>query len=108
MRPTSMVDNIDNRFGEGVSVDAGQEDDRSFPYRKLVGMLLHLSPQTRPDVTFTVNILRCFVGSPLLVRWSAVKHVLRDMAGTTNHEIMIEDGRGEENGQSRSILELSG
>ena len=55
----------------------------TFPYQKLIGMLLYLSVGTRPDIAYPVNYLSRFVTCYDKSHWSAVKRVLRYLKGTS-------------------------
>lgn len=53
-------------------------------YRSIVGSLRYLV-HTRPDITFAVGYVSRFMESPTTEHWSAVKHILRYIAGTLNY-----------------------
>lgn len=90
--------NIDNLFEAIISGEAGQEVGHVFPYEELLGSLHYKSTHTRADITFEANVLSRFKESNLQVHWSTAKNVLRYLAGTRDHGIMIEDVQGEVNG----------
>jgi hypothetical protein len=48
----------------------------STPYRELMGCLLYISRQTRPDVLYPVNLLCQFLANPYVKHWNAAKRVL--------------------------------
>ncbi|KAI7944946.1 hypothetical protein MJO28_010641 [Puccinia striiformis f. sp. tritici] len=52
-------------------------------FQKAVGMLNYLALHTRPDITFAVNLLAQFTSNPNESHWSAVKHMLRYLRGTS-------------------------
>lgn len=52
--------------------------------QKAVGMLIHLSINTRLDITFTVNILSRYANSPTEAHWNVAKHLLRYLEGTSS------------------------
>ena len=59
---------------------ARQEGDEQIDtsiYRSLIGSLLYLGKQTRPDILNTVNILSRFQEPPGRDHWNAGKHLLR-------------------------------
>ena len=52
------------------------------PYRALVGSLLYIATQTRPDILFaTINVAR-YCEHPGPKHWGAAKRILRYLAGT--------------------------
>ena len=51
-------------------------------YRSLVGSLLFIGKQTRPDILHVVNQLSRFLDKPDESHWKATKHVLRCLKGT--------------------------
>ncbi len=53
-------------------------------YRSLVGYLLLIGKQTRPDILHIVNQLSRFLDKPDESHWKAAKHVLRYLKGTTD------------------------
>ena len=63
-----------------LKLQAGVENaERCDPhlYRSLVGSLLFLAKQTRPDIMWIVNVLSRFMNSPTSAHWAAGKRVLR-------------------------------
>ena len=53
-------------------------------YRSLVGSLLYIGKQTRPDILNVVNQLSRVFEKPNTTHWQAAKHVLRYLKGTIN------------------------
>lgn len=58
--------------------------DKKFPFRELLGMLMHLAVCTRPDIAFAVNHLSQFNNCYDETHWKAAKRVLRYLKGTSN------------------------
>lgn len=56
---------------------------QNIPYQEAIGCLMYLSQCTRPDICFAVNKLSRFNANPGPRHWSAVKHLLRYLRGTT-------------------------
>lgn len=71
-----------------LSLNSGDRLANPTEYRQVVGSLQYLS-LTRPDVAFAVNRLSQFMHQPTELHWQAVKRVLRYLAGTTTHGILI-------------------
>lgn len=53
-------------------------------YRSLVGGLMYLTTK-RPDLTYSVSMLTCFMESPRGAHWEEGKGLLRYVKGTQNH-----------------------
>ena len=60
----------------------GDEEVDQRIYRSLVGSLLYLAKQTRPDILFTVNILSRHMNAPTNQHWMCGKRVLRYLQGS--------------------------
>ena len=60
----------------------GDEDVDQRIYRSLVGSLLYLAKQTRPDIMFTVNILSRHMNAPTNQHWLCGKLLLRYFQGS--------------------------
>ncbi|XP_056697613.1 secreted RxLR effector protein 161-like [Spinacia oleracea] len=52
------------------------------PYLSAIGALMYLASHTRPDISFTVNLLARFSSCPTQRHWNGIKHVLRYLQGT--------------------------
>ncbi|KAF5454358.1 hypothetical protein F2P56_024030 [Juglans regia] len=57
-------------------------------YRKLVGKLLYLT-NTRPDLSYSVNLLSQFMGNPRILNYDAVIKVLKYIKGTLGQGIFL-------------------
>ena len=60
----------------------GDEEVDQRIYRSLVGSLLYLAKQTRPDIMFTVNILSRHMNAPTKQHWMCGKRLLRYLQGS--------------------------
>jgi histone deacetylase 1/2 len=69
------------------SVGAEEFEDPHL-YRSIVGGLQYATV-TRPDIAFSVNKVCQFMHRPLAVHWVAVKRILRYLAGTIDHGMLI-------------------
>jgi hypothetical protein len=47
------------------------------PYLSAIGALLYLAQNTRPDISFAVNLLARYSSAPTKRHWKGVKHVFR-------------------------------
>lgn len=57
-------------------------------YRTVIGSLQYLA-FTRPDIAYAVNCLSQFMHRPTDLHWQAAKRVLRYLAGTSSHGILL-------------------
>jgi transposase InsO family protein len=60
-------------------------------YRKLIGMLLYLTTNTRPDIAASVSVLSKRVESPRDNDMNEVKRVIRYLKGTRNLKLKLND-----------------
>ena len=60
----------------------GDEEVDQRIYRSLVGSLLYLAKQTRPDIMFTVNILSRHMNAPTNQHWMCGKRLLQYLQGS--------------------------
>lgn len=63
-------------------------NDKTLPYRELVGSLMYAALSTRPDIAHAVSVLRQFNSEYNKNHWRAAKRVLRYLKGTINHELV--------------------
>ena len=52
------------------------------PYLSVIGALMYLASHTRPDISFSVNLLARYSSCPTRRHWNGVKHILRYLRGT--------------------------
>ena len=52
------------------------------PYLSAIGALMYLASHTRPDISFSVNLLARFSSCPTRRHWNGIKHLLRYLQGT--------------------------
>ena len=67
----------------------GEPYHESWNYRAVVGMLLYLSTNTRPDIAFAVSQIARHSADPKKSHASAVKSLLRYLKKTLNHGMVI-------------------
>lgn len=75
--PTPMAVN------EKLEEEGSEEFTDPFLFRSTVGKLLYIC-HTRPDIVYSVNYLSRFMSRPSKVHFSAVKRVVRYLAGSKN------------------------
>ena len=73
---------------EKLSLNLGKPLSDPSQYRTVVGSLEYLS-FTRPDIAYAVNKLSQYMHSPTDAHWTATKRVLRYLAGTMSHGILL-------------------
>ena len=71
-----------------LTLNGGLALDDASQYRSVVGSLQYLA-FTRPDISYAVNRLSQFMHRPTNDHWQAAKRVLRYLAGTPTHGIII-------------------
>jgi len=52
------------------------------PYLSAIGALMYLANYTRPDLSFSINLLARYSSSPTRRHWNGVKHIFRYLRGT--------------------------
>ena len=52
------------------------------PYLSAIGALLYLAQCTRPDISFSVNLLARFSSAPTQRHWNGIKNIFRYLKGT--------------------------
>ena len=65
-----------------------KKEMQEIPYRRLIGMLLHLANCTRPDISAAVGILGKFNANPGMKHWKAALEVVKYLKGTANHGVV--------------------
>lgn len=79
---TLMVDNIKEFPLEQVLREAKHKEGKDLPYWSLIGSMLYLSTDLRPDITFPVSTLCGLVKFPTAAHWLGTNHVVLYMKGT--------------------------
>ena len=67
----------------------GEPMDETWNYRSIVGMLLYLSTNTRPDITFAVSQVARFSSNPKQSHATAVKTILRYLKRTRTKGMIV-------------------
>ena len=52
------------------------------PYLSAIGALMFLANQTRPDISFAVNLLARHSAQPTIRHWNGIKRIMRYLQGT--------------------------
>ena len=72
----------------GLDPDGSSMDD-SWNYRSVVGMLLYLATNTRPDIAFAVSQVARFSHYPKKSHATAVKTIIRYLSGTKSNGVIF-------------------
>lgn len=67
--------------------DEAMED--SGRYQQLIGALLYVAVNTRPDIAASVNILSQYNVKPSTTDWTEVRKVLRYLKGTKDKKLKL-------------------
>ena len=87
-KPTPMA--VGLRLDEFDQEEAEVEE----PFRSLVGHLMWLANQTRPDILNEVRAVARYSHSPKLVHWKAALYILQYIRLTSDHGITFQRGMG--------------
>ena len=80
--------------GANYTREDGTALPESTPYSEVVGSLMYLACNTRPDLCHSMGVLTRFMAAPSTVHWEAAKRVLRYLRGTTDLCIKYQGGTG--------------
>ena len=58
------------------------------PFRQLLGALLWLAINTRPDIMYAVSYVAKFAQNPGRKHWEALENILKYLKGTINYGII--------------------
>ncbi|KAM0957392.1 hypothetical protein ACFX2A_026052 [Malus domestica] len=64
--------------------DEEEISEPEVPYLSAIGALLYLAQCTRPDISFSVNLLARYSNAPARKHWNSVKDIFRYLKGNTN------------------------
>ena len=80
----------------GVQLDYFNPDEPTVeePFRSLVGHLMWLANQTRPDILNAVRAVARYSHAPKLVHWKAALHILLYVRFTIDYGITFQKGTG--------------
>lgn len=110
MNQSDYIKNILTRFGlqeakpSNIPMDTGYQKHRketplmqnNEKYQQLIGTLLYLSVNTRPDIAASVSIMSQFNRCPTEMDWTEVKRICRYLKGTINYELVLGGHNAEE------------
>lgn len=87
--PVSTPMDVSIKLTKAMSpkTDAEIEAMVSIPFQEAVGSILYLAQGTRPDISFTINNISRFNNRPGPSHWTAVKHLMRYLKGTSSAKL---------------------
>ena len=68
-----------------LTVEGDLLDTTAYPYSTVIGSLMYIASCTRPDIAQAVGALARYMSAPTTAHWTAVKHILRYLAGTATY-----------------------
>ena len=91
---TADMEDCNPNYVPAIQTPLGTDKDgppmeEKWNYRAIVGMLLYLSGNTRPDITFAVSQVARFSNDPKKSHATAVKTILRYLKGTANRGMIM-------------------
>jgi hypothetical protein len=88
--PTSTPQVADEKLYVPTDMTTQQVEAQGYPYRELVGALLHLTRGTRPDIANAVRTLSKFLITHNVTHWTAALRVLRYLKGTSTYGLVYD------------------
>lgn len=64
---------------------SNETEDANVPYQQLIGALMYLAVNSRPDIAYVISFLSQFNNNPKLEHWKCAKRVLRYLKGTLDY-----------------------
>lgn len=80
----SLLSKLDCPYNENE-----QEEMKHIPYRSLLGCLAYIANRSRPDITYTVNLLSQFQENPGMKHWHAMLKLLGYVQNTKHYKINL-------------------
>jgi len=78
----------------GPDVD-GKRMEESWEYPSIIGMLMYLANNTRPDIAYAVHACARYSHNPKQSHATAIKHILRYLKGTCDKGILLKPNQDE-------------
>src|SRR3979490_2089279 len=74
-----------------LSATRGEDSDQvaEVPYRVIIGSLMFTSIVSRPDITYSVNLLSKYLNNNGAIHWEAAKRVLHFVYTMQHQELML-------------------
>jgi hypothetical protein len=94
-----------------VGLRLSKNDGKPLPsdnqYQALVGSVIYLSINSRPDISHAVGILSRFMSCPTTTHWEASKHLLRYLKGSSTLALSFAAGQNAAANQGVHACEMS-
>lgn len=84
---TPLPAGINLTADDSPSTEEERREMEKIPYREALGSLMWLQVSTRPDLSFTVNLLSRFSNNPGILHWNALKYTIGYIKGTLDYSI---------------------
>lgn len=76
-------------YGKSTTIEDDAELKNNTDYQRLIGCLLYVCVNTRPDIAASVSILAQKVSAPRNQDWNELKRVVRYLKGTLNLKLVL-------------------
>lgn len=78
---------LDTGYGKQETIEELLPDN--FEYQRLIGQLLYITVNTRPDISAAVSILSRKITKPTKTDWSELKRIVRYLKGTIDLKLRL-------------------
>ena len=87
-KPTPYLSGVTLSKAHNAKTEEEKSEMADKPMRKLVGMLLHLTRCTRPDIACAVGLLARYQTNPGPIHWKWGKRILQYLSGTRDYGVV--------------------
>lgn len=87
----AKISNVPIQVNYGKDVAKGDDGllTSNMQYQRLIGCLLYISVNTRPDIAAGVSILAQKVSQPRIEDWNELKRIVKYLKGTSNIKLVL-------------------
>jgi hypothetical protein len=92
---TSMVVRVLEKETDPFKLKEEGEEmlEPEYSYLSVIGALMYLTNNTRPDIAFTMNCLVKHSVAPTMHHWNIIKNILLYLVGTTDLELFFQKNK---------------
>ena len=90
---------------DSPQTDEEKEYMSNVPYANTVGSLMYIMVFTRPDIAYAVSVVSRYMANPGKCHWTAVKWILRYLAGTKKVGLKFENKADQEGKMVRGYVD---